>query len=145
MIQSLQDLPTNQHSQSSLIPKIMAEFSVLVSWQIPKWLPGFSSYSALYHKWDVKNGFTYVLQFFSIISDGLGGVILPSNIDKTLTTRTGSRFQLTLELEVEYLILISFLELAFFFRHARGKEQSGSDSIPTNFSSFHSFDVGGFS
>ena len=30
---------------------------------------------ALYHKWDVKNGFAYVLQFFSLISDGLGGVI----------------------------------------------------------------------
>ena len=29
---------------------------------------------ALYDKWDVKNGFTYVLQFFSLISDGLGGV-----------------------------------------------------------------------
>ena len=29
---------------------------------------------ALYHKWDVKNGFPYVLQFFSLISDGLGGV-----------------------------------------------------------------------
>ena len=29
---------------------------------------------ALYHKWDVKNGFAYVLQFFSLISDGLGGV-----------------------------------------------------------------------
>ena len=29
----------------------------------------------LYHKWDVKNGFVYVLQFFSLISDGLGGVI----------------------------------------------------------------------
>ena len=28
----------------------------------------------LYHKWDVKNGFAYVLQFFSLISDGLGGV-----------------------------------------------------------------------
>ena len=24
--------------------------------------------------WDVKNGFVYVLQFFSLISDGLGGV-----------------------------------------------------------------------
>ena len=30
---------------------------------------------ALYHKWDVKNDFAYVLQFFSLISDGLGGVI----------------------------------------------------------------------
>ena len=29
---------------------------------------------ALYHKWDVKNGFAYVLQFVSLISDGLGGV-----------------------------------------------------------------------
>ena len=29
---------------------------------------------ALYHKWDVKNGFAFVLQFFSLISDGLGGV-----------------------------------------------------------------------
>ena len=28
----------------------------------------------LYHKWDVKNGFAYVFQFFSLISDGLGGV-----------------------------------------------------------------------
>ena len=30
---------------------------------------------ALYHKWDVKNGFTYVLQFFPLIFDGLGGVL----------------------------------------------------------------------
>ena len=29
---------------------------------------------ASYHKWDVKNGFAYVLTFFSFISDGLGGV-----------------------------------------------------------------------
>jgi hypothetical protein len=29
---------------------------------------------ALYHKWDVKNAFAFVLQFFSLISDGLGGV-----------------------------------------------------------------------
>ena len=29
---------------------------------------------ALYHKWDVKNGFAFVLQFFSLISDVLGGV-----------------------------------------------------------------------
>ena len=28
----------------------------------------------LYHKWDVKNGFAYVLTFFSLISDSLGGV-----------------------------------------------------------------------
>ena len=29
---------------------------------------------ASYHKWDVKNDFAYVLQFFSLISNGLGGV-----------------------------------------------------------------------
>ena len=31
---------------------------------------------ALDHKWDVKNGFVYVLTFFSLISDGLGSVYL---------------------------------------------------------------------
>ena len=29
---------------------------------------------ALNHKWDVKNDFAYVLQFFSLISDSLGSV-----------------------------------------------------------------------
>ena len=29
---------------------------------------------ALYHKWDVKNDFTYVLTFYSLIFDGLGGM-----------------------------------------------------------------------
>ena len=29
---------------------------------------------ALCHKWDVKNDFAYVLQFFSLISDVLGSV-----------------------------------------------------------------------
>ena len=29
---------------------------------------------ALCHKWDVKNDFAYVLQFFSLISDDLGSV-----------------------------------------------------------------------
>ena len=29
----------------------------------------------LCHKWDVKNDFAYVLQFFSLISDGLGSVL----------------------------------------------------------------------
>ena len=29
---------------------------------------------ALYHKWDAKTGFAVVLQFFLLISDGLGGV-----------------------------------------------------------------------
>mgnify|MGYP001192777463 FL=1 len=30
---------------------------------------------ALHHKWNVTNGFAYVLQFFSLISDSLDGVI----------------------------------------------------------------------
>ena len=30
----------------------------------------------LYHKWDVKNDFAYMLQFFSLIFDGLGSVIM---------------------------------------------------------------------
>ena len=29
---------------------------------------------ALYHKWDVKNDFAYVLTFVSLISDSLGSV-----------------------------------------------------------------------
>jgi hypothetical protein len=29
---------------------------------------------ALYHKWGVKTDFTFALQFFMLISDGLGGV-----------------------------------------------------------------------
>ena len=29
---------------------------------------------ALYHKWGIKNGFFYVLQFFLLLSDGLAGV-----------------------------------------------------------------------
>ena len=30
---------------------------------------------ALYHKWDIKNGFAYAIQFFSLISDSLGSVL----------------------------------------------------------------------
>jgi hypothetical protein len=29
---------------------------------------------ALYHKWSVKTGFTFALQFFMLIFDCLGGV-----------------------------------------------------------------------
>ena len=72
----LQDLPANKYSQFSHNFWNWAELAVLVSWQIlngsKDFLHTFSM--ALYHKWDVKNGFTFVLQFFSLISDGLGGV-----------------------------------------------------------------------
>ena len=75
---AIQDLPANQHSQFSHNLWNWAGLAVLVSWQILKgsqdFLHTFSM--ALYHKWDVKNGFAFVLQFFSLISDGLGGVRL---------------------------------------------------------------------
>ena len=73
---ALQDLPANQHSQSSPIHSIMAGLAVLVCWQIlwgsHDFLHTFSM--ALYHKWDVKSGFNFVHKFFMLISDGLGGV-----------------------------------------------------------------------
>ena len=54
----------------------MAKLAVVVSWEILKgsqdFLHTFSM--ASYHKWDVKNGFPFVLQIFSVISDSLGGV-----------------------------------------------------------------------
>ena len=50
----------------------MAVLAVLVLKDSQDFLHTFSM--ALYHKWDVKNGFAYVLTFFSLISDGLGGV-----------------------------------------------------------------------
>ena len=76
MMGALQDLPANQHSHYSPIPQIMTEMAVLVSWQILKGSQAFlHTFSiALYHKLDVKNGFAYGLQFFSLISDSLGGV-----------------------------------------------------------------------
>ena len=49
----------------------MAWFAVLVL--DPKGLPGFlrNLVMASYHKWVVKNVFTFVLQFFSLISGGV--------------------------------------------------------------------------
>ena len=45
---------------------------------------------ALYHKWDVKNGFAYVLTFFSLISDSLGGVISRAReLQRALQARRG--------------------------------------------------------
>ena len=60
----------------------MTELGVIVSWVLG---PRFSSYfqHALYYTWDVKNGFAYLLQFFSLILDGLGGV--KTNLDVSVT------------------------------------------------------------
>ena len=44
----------------------------------------------LYHKLDVKNGFDYVLTFFSLISDGLGGVSVAGNIGSILMLKISS-------------------------------------------------------
>ena len=43
---------------------------------------------ALCHIWDVKNDFAYVLQFFSLISDGLGILIYISGLksDRVIAT-----------------------------------------------------------
>ena len=59
----------------------MAGLAVLVSWEI---LNGpqdfFHTFSmALCHKWDVKNYFSYVLQFLSLISDGVGIAVVKKN------------------------------------------------------------------
>ena len=40
---------------------------------------------ALYHKWGVKTGFTFALQFFMSISNGLGGVLGVSGLVKFTT------------------------------------------------------------
>ena len=40
---------------------------------------------ALCHRWDAKNDFAYVLQFFSLISDGLGGVTVGGGVQEMAT------------------------------------------------------------
>ena len=55
----------------------MAGLAVLVSWYIQKGSQDFlhTFTMTLYHKWGVKNGFTFALQFFFLIFDGLGCVM----------------------------------------------------------------------
>ena len=50
---------------------------------------------ALYHKWDVNNDFTYVLQFFSLISDSLGSVAGHLN-DALKLIRTNLEYKVSL-------------------------------------------------
>ena len=56
----------------------LAGLAVLVSWQILKGYQDFlHTFSmALHHKWNVKNGISYVITFFSLIFEGLGGVLI---------------------------------------------------------------------
>ena len=35
----------------------------------------------LYYKWDIRNSFSFLLQFFSLIFGGLGGVYYDENFD----------------------------------------------------------------
>ena len=85
---ALQDLPAKQHSQFSHSLWNWAGLAVLVTWQILKGSQDFlyTFNLVLYHKWDVN-----VLQFFSLISDSLGGVtwhyclyFFCPNIERTL-------------------------------------------------------------
>ena len=39
---------------------------------------------ALYHKWGVKTGFTFALQFFILISDRVGGVPMLAEVRAAL-------------------------------------------------------------
>ena len=43
---------------------------------------------ALCHRWDAKNDFAYVLQFFSLISDGLGGVCILDFVTLLVAAKT---------------------------------------------------------
>ena len=60
---------------------------------------------AFCHKWDVKNDFAYVLQFFSLISDGLGSV----NSDNTKEPIFASH--------ADSVCLLFSVYCHFFFRH----------------------------
>ena len=66
--------PLGSTSQSSPISQIMAELAMLVSLQVLKGSQDLlhTFRMALYHKYDVKNGFAFVLQLLSLISDDLG-------------------------------------------------------------------------
>ena len=61
----------------------MAELAVLVSWYIQMDSQDFHhTFSmALYHKWDVKDGFIFEFQFVMLISESLGGVLHFSSPD----------------------------------------------------------------
>ena len=66
---------------------------------------------ALYHKWGVKTGFIFALQFFMLISDGLGGVIFweGNKNSSTLDLKDqNSRSNLKLE-QVDLFVLTSNL------------------------------------
>ena len=51
---------------------------------------------ALYHKWDVKNDFAYVLQFFSLISDSLCSVVAGHLNEALKLIRTNLEYKVSL-------------------------------------------------
>ena len=66
------------------------------------------------HKWDVKNGFAFVLQFFSFISDYLGGVL-----DLTFTKKISNQLGIFIGSLVAFLKNLNFTDDAKFLRHCR--------------------------
>ena len=59
---------------------------------------------ALYHRWVVKNGFAYVLTFFSLISDGQGGVNYVGNL-----VEEGGGFAMIVNILTVSIILVRML------------------------------------
>ena len=66
---------------------------------------------ALYHKWDVKNDFAYVLQFFSLISGGLGGVYLLKGIRVIVRAKDWPVKKITKANVITITVLTYFREL----------------------------------
>ena len=58
---------------------------------------------ALYHKWDGKNGSAYVLQFFSLISEGVGGVLWDIKAKNNASARHSLRL-----IEIERYCMLRF-------------------------------------
>ena len=58
---------------------------------------------ALYHKSDVKTGFTFALQFFMLIFDGLGGVYMYS-VQFPVSEVLKKSIVIVLTLSIEYFL-----------------------------------------
>ena len=63
-------------------------------------------------KWDVKNDFVYVLQFFSLIFDGLGGVTRYFK-SKEISRLSNNTFAWVMGLKKECLVFVKFISKDF--------------------------------
>ena len=85
----------------------------------PKGLPGFHTFSmALYHKWNVKNDFAYLLTFFSLISEGLGGVCWLLSISSKECISIGALGARTHRSLIHHLLHLQILRLIVLIAHA---------------------------